>query len=136
MPKAGELWLAEIPFTSGVASKLRPVLVLWEDMADVVVAAVTKAAPRSLTDVPLHDWASEGLVVPPPSVFPALIASSSRCCAADWGPSPRLMRAWSKRPGRSTPSCVSIRNARLLVRAAFVERFGLWRRRRQRGWGA
>ncbi len=39
-------------------------LVLWEDMADVVVAAVTKAAPRSPTDVPLHDWASEGLVVP------------------------------------------------------------------------
>jgi hypothetical protein len=34
MPKAGELWLAEIPFTSGMASKLRPVLVLWEDMAD------------------------------------------------------------------------------------------------------
>jgi hypothetical protein len=32
MPKAGELWLAEIPFTSGMASKLRPVLVLWEDM--------------------------------------------------------------------------------------------------------
>ena len=36
MPKAGELWLAEIPFTSGMASKLRPVLVLWEDMADEV----------------------------------------------------------------------------------------------------
>ena len=55
MPKAGELWLAEIPFTSGMASKLPPVLVLWEDMADVVVAAVTKAAPRSPTDVSLHD---------------------------------------------------------------------------------
>jgi mRNA-degrading endonuclease toxin of MazEF toxin-antitoxin module len=64
MPKAGELWLAEIPF-SGMASKLRPVLVLWEDMADVVVAAVTKAAPRSPTDVPLLDWASEGLAISP-----------------------------------------------------------------------
>jgi len=63
MPKAGELWLAEIPFTSGIASKLRPVLVLWEDLADVIVAAVTRAAPRSPTDVPLHDWAGEGLVV-------------------------------------------------------------------------
>ena len=30
MPRAGEIWLAEIPFTSGVASKLRPVLVLSE----------------------------------------------------------------------------------------------------------
>jgi len=63
MPRAGEIWLAEIPFTSGVASKLRPVLVLWEDAADVVVAAVTKATPRSLTDVSLQDWITEGLVV-------------------------------------------------------------------------
>ena len=29
MAKAGEVWLAEIPFTSGMACKLRPVLVLW-----------------------------------------------------------------------------------------------------------
>ena len=63
MPKAGEIWLAEIPFTSGAASKLRPVLLLWEDGADIVVAAVTKAAPRSITDVPFRDWAAEGLVV-------------------------------------------------------------------------
>jgi len=64
MPKPGEIWLANIPFTSGVASKVRPVLVLWEDAADVVVAAVTKAAPRSPSDVLLKDWAKAGLVVP------------------------------------------------------------------------
>jgi mRNA interferase MazF len=63
MPKAGEIWLADIPFTSGAASKVRPVLVLWEDAADIVVAAVTKAAPRSATDVPLKEWATTGLVV-------------------------------------------------------------------------
>jgi mRNA interferase MazF len=63
MPQAGEIWLAEIPFTSGVAAKLRPVLVLWQDAADVIVAAVTKATPRSPTDVPLQDWAAAGLVV-------------------------------------------------------------------------
>jgi len=28
MPKAGEIWLADIPFTHGAASKTRPVL--WE----------------------------------------------------------------------------------------------------------
>src|ERR1035437_9600105 len=55
---------------------------------------------------PAKGWSS-----PPPSVFPAWIASSSRCCAAGWGPSPRVIRASSKRPGRSTPSCVSIRKA-------------------------
>jgi len=63
MTRAGECWLAEIPFTSGVASKLRPVLVLWEDAADVVVAAVTRALPRSETDVALKDWSAAGLVV-------------------------------------------------------------------------
>ena len=64
MPLAGELWLADIPFTSGAASKLRPVLVLWVDAADVVVAAVTSANPRSPADVALQDWAVGGLRVP------------------------------------------------------------------------
>jgi len=64
MPKAGEIWLADIPFTNGVASKIRPVFVLWEDADDVVVAAVTSATPRSATDVALQDWAAEGLRVP------------------------------------------------------------------------
>ena len=63
MPQPGEIWLADIPFTSGIASKLRPVLVLWIDAADVVVAAVTSAPPRSLTDVTLQDWLPAGLRV-------------------------------------------------------------------------
>ena len=63
MPQAGEIWLAEIPFTSGIASKLRPVLVLWQDAAERRRRAVTKAAPRSPANVALHDWAAEGLVV-------------------------------------------------------------------------
>ncbi len=61
MAQPGEIWLADIPFTSGIASKLRPVLVLWIDAADVVVAAVTSAPPRSPADVALQDWSSEGL---------------------------------------------------------------------------
>jgi hypothetical protein len=28
-PLPGEIWLADIPFTDGSASKIRPVLVLW-----------------------------------------------------------------------------------------------------------
>jgi len=63
MPQPGEVWLADIPFTSGVASKLRPVLVLWTDDADVVVAAVTSAQPRSSTDVALQNWSKGGLRV-------------------------------------------------------------------------
>ena len=52
-----------ISFTSGVASKLRPVLVLWTDAADAVVAAVTSAQPRSTTDVALQNWSAAGLRV-------------------------------------------------------------------------
>lgn len=63
-PQPGDVWLADIPFTSGVASKLRPVLELWADAADVVVAAVTSAQPRSTTDVALHYGSSAGLRVP------------------------------------------------------------------------
>jgi mRNA interferase MazF len=63
MPRPGEIWLADIPFTSGAASKLRPVLVLWTDAADVVVAAVTSAGPRSTTDVALQGWSAAGLRV-------------------------------------------------------------------------
>ena len=61
--QAGEFWLADIPFTDGSASKIRPVLVLWLDGLDAVVAAVTSAAPRSPSDVPLGDWAAAGLRV-------------------------------------------------------------------------
>jgi mRNA interferase MazF len=64
MPLPGEIWLAEIPYTNASASKIRPVLILWNDSADVVVAAVTSATPRSTTDVILEKWSEAGLRVP------------------------------------------------------------------------
>ena len=60
----GEFWLAEIPFTDGSAPKIRPVLILWRDGLDLVVAAVTSVPPRSVTDVALGDWLAAGLRVP------------------------------------------------------------------------
>lgn len=62
--QAGEVWVADIPFTSGVASKKRPVLVLWIDGQDAVVAAITSARPRTPTDVPMDHWQAAGLRVP------------------------------------------------------------------------
>lgn len=59
----GDFLVADIPFTDGSASKKRPVLVLWLDGRDAVVAAVTSAAPRTPTDVPLNDWRAGGLRV-------------------------------------------------------------------------
>jgi mRNA interferase MazF len=61
--QAGEIWLANIPFTDASASKKRPVLVLWVDGVDAVVAVVTSAAPRTRTDVELLDWNQAGLRV-------------------------------------------------------------------------
>ena len=59
----GDFWVADILFTDGSASKKRPILVLWLDGQDVVAAAVTSAAPRTPTDVPLSDWRASGLRV-------------------------------------------------------------------------
>jgi mRNA interferase MazF len=60
----GDFWVADIPYTSGSGSKKRPVLVLWLDALDTVVAAVTSAAARTTTDVPLADWKAAGLRLP------------------------------------------------------------------------
>jgi mRNA interferase MazF len=53
--RPGEFWVADIPFTDGRGSKKRPVLILWLDGQDAVVAAVTSAAARTATDVSLAD---------------------------------------------------------------------------------
>lgn len=50
--RPAEIWLADIPYTSGSASKLRPVLVLWLAAANAVVAAVTSALLDSPANVP------------------------------------------------------------------------------------
>jgi mRNA-degrading endonuclease toxin of MazEF toxin-antitoxin module len=60
----GDLWIADIPFTDGSGSKKRPVLVLWLDGADAVVAAVTTAPARTVADLPLSDWKPSGLKAP------------------------------------------------------------------------
>jgi mRNA interferase MazF len=62
--RLGDFWVADIPFTDRSTSKKRPVLVLWLDGLDAVVAAVTSAAPRSPTGVVLADWRAARLRVP------------------------------------------------------------------------
>lgn len=62
-PQSGEFWIANILFTDGSSAKKRPILILWHDARDVVVAAVTSALPRTQTDVVLNDWQSSGLRV-------------------------------------------------------------------------
>ena len=59
--RPGEFWVADIHYTSGSGTKKRPVLVLWLDGSDAVVAAVTSAKTRSTFDVELADWQTSGL---------------------------------------------------------------------------
>jgi mRNA interferase MazF len=42
--KAGEFWLAEIQYTNGADAKKRPVLILWLDGQDAIVANKKVAA--------------------------------------------------------------------------------------------
>jgi mRNA interferase MazF len=37
------------------------VLVLWTEISDAIIAAITSAVPRSSTDVSLADWKLSGL---------------------------------------------------------------------------
>ncbi len=61
--KAGEFWVAEIQYTNGTDAKKRPVLVLWLDGQDAIIAVVTSAPPRTNTDVLLNQWGDSGLKV-------------------------------------------------------------------------
>ncbi|RUT10124.1 hypothetical protein DSM106972_006190 [Dulcicalothrix desertica PCC 7102] len=61
--KAGDLWIANIQFSTGTGSKKRPVLILWLDGDDVITAAITSAQPRTRTDVILDNWFESGLRV-------------------------------------------------------------------------
>ena len=92
MPQPGEIWLADIPFTSGTASKLRPVLILWTDASDVVVAAITSAPPRSATDVGLQVWSAAGLRVASTVRLSGWIAWNKSFCVGVWASSPKATR--------------------------------------------
>jgi mRNA interferase MazF len=60
----GEIFICQFTFTSGTVSKTRPVLVLFDREADALVCRVTSAAPKTATDVVLHDWSQAGLLKP------------------------------------------------------------------------
>ena len=60
----GEIYLCQFPFTSGVASKVRPALVLFDLTMDSVICRVTSVAHTGPLDVTLNDWQVAGLLKP------------------------------------------------------------------------
>ena len=60
----GEIQLCQFPFTSGIGSKVRPALVLFDLNQDAVICRVTSVIRSGALDVSLMDWKAAGLLVP------------------------------------------------------------------------
>jgi mRNA-degrading endonuclease toxin of MazEF toxin-antitoxin module len=60
----GEIFLCRFPFTSGVLSKARPALVLFDLRHDVLICRITSASPVGSLDIPISDWKKAGLLKP------------------------------------------------------------------------
>ncbi|MBI2927790.1 MAG: type II toxin-antitoxin system PemK/MazF family toxin [Verrucomicrobia bacterium] len=60
----GEVYLCRFPFTSGESSKPRPVLVLFDIGADVVICRITSVMHTSRFDVTILHWQQAGLQRP------------------------------------------------------------------------
>ena len=62
--KFGEIFICRFPFTSGVLSKPRPGLVLFDLGPDVVICRITSVAHAGKLDIAIGDWAAAGLAKP------------------------------------------------------------------------
>ena len=63
--RPGEIVLLEFPHTDGVGLSRRPALVLIDSGdADIVIARVTRQAPRDQFDIEINDWGPAGLLHP------------------------------------------------------------------------
>jgi mRNA interferase MazF len=58
----GDIVLCRFPFTSGVGSKVRPALILFDLNSDAVICRVTSSTAKSPSDVELADWQAAGLL--------------------------------------------------------------------------
>jgi mRNA-degrading endonuclease toxin of MazEF toxin-antitoxin module len=62
--KFGEIFICRFPYTSGVLSKPRPGLVLFDLGLDVMICRITSAKHSGKLDVAVGDWAAAGLAKP------------------------------------------------------------------------
>ena len=60
----GEIFICQLPFTSGEVSKPRPVLVLFDLDQDVLICRITSVPRTGPHDVPLKEWKPAGLALP------------------------------------------------------------------------
>jgi mRNA interferase MazF len=60
----GDVFICQFPFTSGVTSKVRPALVLFDLQQDAIICRVTGVLHAGPLDVTLKDWQAAGLLKP------------------------------------------------------------------------
>jgi mRNA interferase MazF len=60
----GEVHICRFPFTEGVTTKVRPVLVLFDLGEDLVICRITTVPHATPCDVALKDWQDAGLLKP------------------------------------------------------------------------
>ena len=60
----GEVFICQFPFTSGIVSKIRPALVLFDLQQDAVICRITSVSHTGTFDVTLMDWEAAGLLKP------------------------------------------------------------------------
>ena len=59
LPRSGEIWWAEVPFTDGTGAKLRPCLVIRRSWRGIVVLKITsqdKGNRRDHITIPTRSW--------------------------------------------------------------------------------
>jgi len=60
----GEVFICQFPFTSGVASKIRQALVLFDLQQDAIICRVTSVLHTGPLNVTIADWQAAGLLKP------------------------------------------------------------------------
>ena len=74
--RTGEVFVAVFPFTSGQSSKPRPVLVLRDFGADVLICRITSAPPGpGPLDVVLRQWQKAGLLKPSTALLARVVTA-------------------------------------------------------------
>ena len=76
--KFGDVYLYTFPFTSGETSKVRPALVLFDLVQDVIICRITSSRKSAPLDVLLDNWSVAGLLKPSRARVDRVITADKR----------------------------------------------------------
>jgi mRNA-degrading endonuclease toxin of MazEF toxin-antitoxin module len=103
--KFGDIFICRFPFTSGLLSKPRPALVLFDLGSDVIICRITSTMHSGKIDARLQDWAAGGLAKPS-------VARLNRLVTAE---KPLLLRRLGALSARDRATVQSLWNANMML---------------------